>query len=110
MRAEPFIDGDGVSHERERAAYRPVIVTDRDGGLVVVLLPPESGDRLTCLEFARVFGLRLNPGTSADEAAELAALIERIGAGWEAIYDDPEPRWPPSFPNVVPLKVRARVA
>ena len=75
-----------------------------------MLLPPESGDRLTCLEFARIFGLRLNPGTSAEEAAELAALIQRVGAGWEAIYDDPEPRWPPSFPNVVPLKLRARAA
>ena len=53
MRAEPFIDGDGGSHERERAAYR--LVTDRDGCLSCFCRPsPAIGS--PCLEFARILG------------------------------------------------------
>jgi hypothetical protein len=105
MVVEPFVDGSGQAHQRERVAYLPAVVIDDRGGFSIALLPPEPGVTLTCHEFVGIFSLRLLPGTSRAAAEALASEMGRLGVGWEAAYSsDPDRPMPPTFPNVVRLR------
>ena len=47
MKIAPFIDPDGIACDRERAAYRAELITERDRFLIAFL--PVAEDGLTCL-------------------------------------------------------------
>jgi hypothetical protein len=100
MKIAPYIDPDGIARERERAVYKPVLITGGDR-LFIGFLPQGVG--LTCLEYVRVFSLALRPGTDPQEARELGERLSACLEGLDAIYSpEPDPR--PTYPNVVPLR------
>ena len=100
MKIEPYIDPQGIARERERAAYEPALVLDKDR-YVIGFLPQSEG--LTCLEFVRVFGIALRPETGPEVGAAIVDMLRRHAVGLDAVYDpEPDPR--PTYPNVVPLR------
>jgi hypothetical protein len=74
MKIAPFIDPDGVAGERERAAYRAELITERDRFLIAYL--PVAEDGLTCLEFVGAFSIALRPGVDRETAC---ALVTSLG-------------------------------
>jgi hypothetical protein len=94
MKITPYIDPDGITRERERAVYRPVLIHDKDS-YAIGFLP--QGEGLTCLEFVRIFAIALRPEISPEVAAALADMLRRHAVGLEAIYEpetDPRPNYP----------------
>jgi hypothetical protein len=100
MKIAPYIDPDGIARERERAVYKPVLITGGDR-LFIGFLP--EGEGLTCLEYVRVFSLALRPGTDPQEARDFGEWLSKHLEGLDAVYNNErDPR--PTYPNVVPLR------
>ena len=66
MKIAPFIDPDGIACDRERAAYRAELITERDRFLIAFL--PMAEDGLTYLERVGVFSIPLHPGIDRETA------------------------------------------
>ena len=100
MKVEPYIDPGGIARERERAAYRIVLLHGSDR-LCLGFVPEREG--LSCLEFVPVFAMALKPDTSPETARYLGELLLAHMEGLEAVYRNPdEPE--PGSPKVVPLR------
>ena len=103
MKISPFIDPEGIPRDRERAAYRPVLISER-GRFSIGFLPPD-GDGLTCLEFVQIFAIPLRPGISAEAARALVDNLRQAAAGLDAVYrPNPDLPEPPTYPNIVALR------
>jgi hypothetical protein len=102
MKAAPYIDPQGVARERERAPYTVALISE--GGEHLIAFLPVSDDRLTCLEFVRVFTIPLRPGIDPEVARALVASLREHVEGLDAVYE-PEPGdHPPTYPNIIPLR------
>jgi hypothetical protein len=106
MKIAPFMDPDGIARERERAAYRAELITEKDRFLIAFL--PVAEDPLTCLELVGVFSIALRPGVDRETARALVTSLREHGAGLDAVYGpDPDRPQPPTFPNVILLRAAA---
>jgi hypothetical protein len=100
MKIAPYLDPDGIARERERAAYRVVLLHGSDR-LCLGFMPEREG--LSCLEFVPVFALALKPDTSPETARHLGDLMVAHMEGLEAVYRNPdEPE--PGSPKIVRLR------
>ena len=97
MKIEPYISPSGDPCTREVVAYRhAVLLHDETGALEGLMLwRPDDDDELTCLSGLLSFGVRLRDGVTHQEAAELAAHLDRLGAVWEAVHMPRESSRPP---------------
>ena len=102
MKTEPYIDPDGIARERERAAYTVVLL--HEGGRHAIGFLLVSDDRLTCLEFVRVFSIPLREGTHPETARAIAESLQEYMEGLDAVYAPEQPGPPPTYPNVIPLR------
>ncbi len=77
---------------------RPAAVID-GGQYCITLVKPDDNDDLTCLAGVTMLVLRLQPGVTAEEAADLAYRLNLLGHAWEAVYrpiSRPTQAWPHS--------------
>jgi hypothetical protein len=97
MKIEPYISPTGESCTREVVAYGyAVLLNDENGALEGLMLrQPDDDDDLTCLRGLLTFGVRFRDGVTHQEAMELAAHLDRLGAVWEAVHMPPEMSGPP---------------
>jgi hypothetical protein len=103
MKIAPFIDPDGIARERERAAYRAELISERNRFLIAFL--PVAEDGLTCLEFVNFFSIAVRRGVDRETACALVTSLREHGAGLDAVYGrDPDRPQPPTFRNVMPLR------
>jgi hypothetical protein len=113
MKIEPYVSPTGERCTREVVAYQyAVLLHDEDGTLEGLMLrQPHHDDDLTCLSGLLTFGVRFRDGVTPQEAMELVAHLDRLGAVWEAVYMPPETWNPPgtrkSDSNVAPIRQAA---
>ena len=72
MKIAPFIDPDGIACDRERAAYRAELITERDRFLIAFL--PMAEDGLTYLERVSAAAPYIHPRLSS---TQIGATIKR---------------------------------
>ena len=97
MKVEPYISLSGECCTREVVAYRYAVLLDDETGALngLMLWRPDDDDELTCLSGLLSFGVRLRDGVTHQEAAELMAHLDRLGAVWEAVHMPPKSSTPP---------------